>query len=262
MFEKHGQTLLPREASVREGAWLEQADSRLKIVAVLTWSFLLALTQQIEGALAGLAGSAILSMLSGLSTRTLIKRLLGVNFFIFFLWLVLPFSFSYPGEVVAGLGPLAVTRQGLNLAWLLTVKGNAVALGAVAFFGASSVFELAAAARRLGAPEKMTAIFVLMFRYVQLIDQEYTRLRQAMKARGFRPAMTMHSYRSYANLIGMLLVRSLDRAVRIHAAMRCRGYNGRFWLSGEFRLKKTDWILSSLMLLLAGGVLALSFIGY
>ena len=260
MFDINGQTLLQREGAGRKGSWLEQADARLKIVAVLTWSFLLALTQQIEGALAGLAGSALLALLSGLSHRTVIKRLLAVNFFIIFIWLVLPFSFSYPGEIVAGLGPLEVTRQGLDLTWLLTVKGNAVALGAVAFFSASSVFELAAAARRLGAPEKMTVIFVLMFRYVQLIDQEYTRLRQAMKARGFRPAMTMHCYRSYANLIGMLLVRSLDRAARIHAAMRCRGYNGRFWLSGEFRLKKTDWLLSSLMLLLAGGVLACSFI--
>jgi cobalt/nickel transport system permease protein len=239
-----------------EGSFLEQADSRLKIVGILAWSFLLALTQQIEAALAGLAGSVVLIIISGLPPRLVIKRLSAVNFFILFLWLVLPFSFSYPGEVVARLGPLEVTRQGLDLAWLLTVKGNAVALGAVAFFGSSSIFELAAAAKRLGAPEKMTVIFVLMFRYLQVIGQEYARLRLAMKARGFRPAMTMHSYRSYANLIGMLLVRSMDRAARIHAAMLCRGYNGRFWLSGGACFKKTDWALSFLLLLLCGGVLA------
>ena len=239
---------------------LKQADPRLKIVAVLAWSFLLALTQQIEAALAGLAGSVILIMLSGLDSGTVIKRLLTVNFFILFLWLVLPFSFSYPGKVIAALGPLEVTRQGLDLVFILTVKGNAVALGAIAFFGASQVFELAAAARQMGAPEKMTAIFVLMFRYVQVIGQEYARLRLAMKVRGFQPSMTMHSYRSYANLLGMLLVRSLDRAARIHAAMRCRGYNGRFWLSGDFKFKKADWALGSLMLLLTIGVLASTFV--
>ncbi len=188
------------------------------------------------------------------------KRLGAVNFFILFLWLVLPFSFSYPGETVAALGPLEVTRQGLELALLLTIKGNAVALGAIAFFGKSSVYELSAAALRLGAPEKMTAILVLMFRYIQVIGQEYARLRLAMKARGFRPAMNMHSYRSYAGLIGMLLVRSLDRAARIHAAMRCRGYNGRLWLSGDFRFKKTDWALSFLMIFMMGGVLSFVFI--
>lgn len=239
---------------------LKLADPRLKIVAVLAWSFLLALTQQIEAALAGLAGSAILIFISGSSPKTVLKRLLAVNLFILFLWPVLPFSFSYPGEVIAVLGPLEVTRQGLDLAYLLTIKGNAVAMGAIAFFGSSSVYELSAAARQLGASEKMIAIFVLMFRYIQVIGQEYARLHMAMKIRGFRPAMTMHSYRSYANLIGMLLVRSLDRAVRIHAAMRCRGYNGRFWLSGDFSFKKTDWALSVLMLLLISGVTAFAFI--
>ena len=239
---------------------LEKADPRLKIVAVLVWSFLLALTTKFGAALAGLGGSVILIIISGLPARMVIKRLLGVNFFILFLWPVLPFSFSYPGEVIAHIGPLEVTRQGLDLAWLLTVKGNAVALGAIAFFGTSSVYDLTAAARRLGAPEKMTTIFALMFRYVQVIGQEYDRLRLAMKARGFNPSMNMHSYRSYGNLIGMLLIRSLDRASRIHAAMRCRGYNGRFWMSGDFSFKKIDWALGGLMILLIGGVIGCAFI--
>ncbi|MDR1920139.1 MAG: cobalt ECF transporter T component CbiQ [Candidatus Adiutrix sp.] len=257
MSEHHksqGKRLARRESA------LKKADPRLKIIAVVVWSFLLALTEQIGAAMAGLAGSVILAMISGLPAKDILKRLLTVNFFILFLWLVLPFSFSYPGEVMARLGPLEITRQGLRLTCLLTIKGNAVALGAIAFFGASSVFELTAAARRLGAPEKMTAIFVLMFRYVQVIGQECARLRLAMKARGFKPSMSMHSYRSYANLIGMILIRSLDRASRIHAAMRCRGYNGRFWLSGEFNFKKIDWALGSLMILLICGVLAFAFV--
>ena len=241
-------------------SFLQKADPRMKILAVLAWSFLLALLQNNAAALAGLAGSAILIIISGLALKMVMKRLLAVNFFILFLWLVLPFSFSFPGDVIASLGPIEVTRQGLDLAWLLTIKGNAVALGAVAFFGTSSVFELSAAARQLGAPEKMTAIFMLMFRYIQVIGQEYSRLRLAMKIRGFKPSMKLHSYGAYANLIGMLLIRSLDRANRIHAAMRCRGYNGRFWVSGDFSLKKTDWAFGLLMLALISGVLCFAFV--
>lgn len=238
---------------------LKNADPRLKIIAVLLWSGLLALVRELDAALAGLAASLLLLAISGPSVKTVFKHMLAVNFFILFLWLALPFSFSYPGEVLAAFGPLEVTRQGVRLAALLSVKGNAVALGAMAFFGASSVYELSMAARRLKAPEKMIAIFVLMFRYVSVISQEQARLRLAMKARAFRPGLSMHSYRAYANLIGMLLVRSLERAGRIHAAMRCRGYNGRFWLSGDFCFKKNDWVLSCLMILLSGGVLSFVF---
>ena len=236
--------------------WLKRADPRLKIISVVVWSFLLALINQTGAAWAGLIGSMILIFISGLSPKYVIKRLLAINFFILFLWPVLPFSFSYPGEVIAHIGPLEVTRQGLDLACLLTIKGNAVAMGAIAFFGSSTVFELTSAARHLGAPEKMTAIFALMFRYVQVIGQEYERLRLAMKARGFQPSMNMHTYRSYANLIGLLLIRSMDRADRIHAAMRCRGYNGHFWLGGEFKFQKIDCALGAFMIFLISGVLA------
>lgn len=241
---------------MRSNALLARADPRCVIAAVLLWSFLLALVQQMDAALAGLAGSCILICLSGLAPKPIAARMGAVNFFILFLWLFLPFSFSSPGETIAVFGPLEATREGVDLACLLTVKGNAVALGAMAFLGTSSVHRLAAAAARMGAPEKMLALFALMFRYVQVLGQEHARLRLAMRARGFRPCMSMHSYRSYANLVGMLLVRSLERAERIHAAMRCRGYCGRFWLSGDFGCTGADWLLGILMACLTGGVVS------
>ncbi len=52
----------------------------------------------------------------------------------------------------------------------------------------------------------------------------------------------------------LALVRSMERADRIHAAMRCRGYCGRFWLSDDFCCTGADWLLGILMLFLTGGV--------
>jgi cobalt/nickel transport system permease protein len=81
-----------------------------------------------------------------------------------------------------------------------------------------------------------------------------------MKARAFRPAFSLHTYRSYANLVGMLLVRSVDRAERVHAAMLCRGYTGRFWFHDHFRFTRLDLAGAALAALLAAGVLALNVI--
>lgn len=238
---------------------MKRADPRIKIIAVLAWSILLALNTEMDAAMAGLGGSALLISLSGLPARDVINRLLIINIFIVFIWLALPFSFSCPGDIIAAIGPLEVTSQGMRLAQLLTVKGNAVALGAIAFLGTSTVIDLTAAARRLGAPEKMTTIFILMFRYVQVIGQEYGRLRLAMKVRGFKAGMNIHTYRSLANLVGLLLIRSLDRADRVHAAMLCRGYKGHFWLTNDFHFQKIDLVISFLMLILVGGVLYFVF---
>ena len=62
----------------------------------------------------------------------------------------------------------------------------------------------------------------------------------------------MHTYRTYAYLVGMLIVKSHDRAERVHAAMLCRGFHGKFFDLTEFSIEKKDLIfliLFSLFLL-------------
>jgi len=55
----------------------------------------------------------------------------------------------------------------------------------------------------------------------------------------------------------MLLVRSSDRADRVHNAMLCRGFRGRLYSLSEFSLRRIDVISLILMtaLILALGVL-------
>lgn len=241
-------------------SFLHQLDPRLKIVIVLVWSFLSALIQALPAASFALAGSLLFALTGRLSPRATLARLVKVNAFLLIIWLLIPFSFSLPGRPVGGFGFFTITAEGLQLALLLTLKANAVALGALAFFGTSSVTQLAAAARRLGASEKITTIFLLMLRYFHVIRHEYARLCLAMKARAFRPTFSLHTYRSYANLVGMLMVRSMDRAGRVHAAMLCRGYTGRFWFYDHFSFTRLDLAGAVLAISLVAGVLVLNVI--
>jgi cobalt/nickel transport system permease protein len=231
---------------------LHRLDPRLKLAAVTAWSLLAALARTDPAALFALAGALAFAGLGRLAPGPTAKRLAAVNFFLVFIWLFLPFS--VPGEPGLTLGGLTATRPGLELALLLTIKVNAAALGALAFFGTSSVTQLAAAARRLGAPEKLTAIFLLTLRYFHVLRLEYVRLRQALKVRAFRPGFNLHTFRTYANLVGILLVRGVDRAERVHAAMLCRGYTGRFWFHDHFRFTGLDWLGAvGLALMLSAG---------
>jgi cobalt/nickel transport system permease protein len=52
--------------------------------------------------------------------------------------------------------------------------------------------------------------------------------------------MNRHTYRAFGHLVGMLLVRSLDRSERILAAMKCRGFTGRFYLLDHFAFTRCD----------------------
>ena len=96
-----------------------------------------------------------------------------------------------------------------------------------------SVATLGHTLARLRLPQKLIVLLLLTYRYVFVLDQEYQRLKRAADIRGFRPGTNLHSYRTYAYLVGMLLVRASARARRVYLAMCCRGFNGRFHTLAE-----------------------------
>jgi cobalt/nickel transport system permease protein len=89
-------------------------------------------------------------------------------------------------------------------------------------------------------PEKLAHLLLFTVRYIDVLRREYGRLRLAMRVRGFRPRMSLHTYRAYGCLVGMLLARSLERSERIVAAMKCRGFRGRFYLLDHFTFSPRD----------------------
>ena len=196
----------------------------------------------------GLAWTAM----AGLPLGRLCARLAMVNLFLVLLWLTLPFS--VPGETLSSLGPLRASREGVLLALRITFKCNAILLVVTALLGTSTVFALAHALRRLALPEKLALLFFFTFRYFQILHGEYLRLRDAMRARCFAPGVNLHSYTSYAQLMGMLLVRSLDRAERVREAMLCRGYAGKLPLWDHAAIQGQD-ILFALFFSAACGIL-------
>jgi len=115
-----------------------------------------------------------------------------------------------------------------------------VVLTLVVLLGTMDAVTLGHTLHHLRVPEKFTHLMLFTVRYLDVLHHEYLRLRGAMKARGFRPRLDRHTYRCFGYLVGMLLVRSLDRAERIAAAMKCRGFQGHFFLLDHFAFSRRD----------------------
>jgi cobalt/nickel transport system permease protein len=103
----------------------------------------------------------------------------------------------------------------------------------------SKVHELLWAMRRLGAPEVLSLVASLMFRYAFLIKDEYHRMARARLSRTCRPIQSGR-YALYAHQFALLFIRSWERAERIHAAMVARGFTGALALGQERNLHVTD----------------------
>nr|HID59965.1 cobalt ECF transporter T component CbiQ [Desulfobacterales bacterium] len=238
-------------------SFIHGLDPRIKIIVAVLFSVVVAVLSNFVSLLVALFLSLILVVLARLSMKRVFYRLFLVNGLILFLWIFLPFT--YQGETWFDIGPLVATKEGLLYASQITVKCNAILLTMIALLATTPIFTLGHAMSQLCFPDKITHLFLFTYRYIHVIFQEYHRLVNAMRIRGFIPHTNIHTYRSYAYLVGMLLVRSYDRAERIHKAMICRGFNGRYYTLVQFSIKMRDVFYLSLMLIAILGLVILQW---
>ena len=222
-------------------------DPRGKIVVASLFAVLMAVSKGYVATLAGLALALIWLALARLPMKKVAIRLMMVNGFIFFLWIVLPLT--YPGDAVFQWGPLAATRQGLIFTGLITLKSNTIIIALIALVATVPIITLGQAMHDLRLPDKLCHLLLFTYRYLYVFEQEYQRLVQAMKIRGFQPRTNLHTYRSYAYLAAMLLVRSYDRAERVFQAMLCRGFHGIFYSLRTFAWQRRDGVFVAISLL-------------
>lgn len=225
---------------------IHRLDPRAKVIVTACFSVVVALCDRFTAIFPALFLALFLVILAGLPLRKVFLRLLAVNSLIMLLWVFLPFTLR--GEILFRLGPLSASKEGMVYAAVISVKANAIILVLISMLSTMSVFDMGRAMRRLRAPTKIVHLFLFTYRYIHVIHTEYQRITKAIKIRGFQPKTNTHTYRTYAYLLGMLFVKSYDRAERVRAAMLCRGFSGRFYDLGEFIFTGTDWILTVLML--------------
>lgn len=236
------------ETSTTYSSLVERLDPRIKIAMVLLFSSLTAISQKFSVILMAFAVSLIAFILANISITDAIKRLIPVNFFILFLWLFLPFTVK--GNTIYTISGLSISQEGIYLATMISLKSNAIMVMLIVLTLSTPITTIAHAMHELKVPIKLVHIFFFTIRYIYVIHNEYLRLSNSMKIRSFKPKTNLHTYRTYAYMIGMLLVRSLDRAKRVNQAMRCRGYNGNLYSLSTFSIRKTDKLVFIIALLL------------
>ena len=232
---------------------MHRLDPRFRVIAATVFSCLAAVCDRFEALVLFLVLGGGLTILARLDFGQVARRLLLVNGLILFLWAVLPLTTD--GVAVLRIGPATVTEEGLLLAARITLKSNAILLALIALLATQSIGTLGHALNRLMVPDKLVHLLLITYRYIFVLEQEYQRLARAARVRSFVPSTRIHTYRTYAYLIGMLFVRAAARADRVHQAMVCRGFAGRFYSLRRFSFTPTDsaWAVAIGIVLLAAG---------
>lgn len=246
--------LLPRIAP-RPASWLADRDARLRILAAACFALVTVSIQQVPSLLLAFSGACALVAVSGLRTRALLRRLIALEGLMAMILITLPFTI--PGETWFQLGPLTASREGALAALTIILKAHSIVLALLALVGGIEPVALGHALSRLRLPDKLVHLFLFTVRYIDVLNDEYRRLRLAMRARAFVARSDRHTWNTLGWLVGMLLVRSLERSRRIMAAMKCRGFHGRLYL-----LDATGWQPADSRLAAAFGLTMAALLGF
>ncbi|MCR8546870.1 cobalt ECF transporter T component CbiQ [Salipiger sp. P9] len=230
-------------------------DPRVRILGACVYGIAVAALSGLVALSVALALSLGLLALSRLPLRPTLRRMAMMDGFIFFMLALLPFT--VPGDPVFTLWGFAASWQGLGQAVEIALTANAVILALMVLVGTLEPVTLGHALYRLRCPERLVHLLMFTLRYIEVLREEYLRLRAAMKLRGFRPGSNWHSYRSFGYLLGMILVRAIERSERILEAMKCRGFSGRIVLLREFALSRRDWVFGAALLGAVAGLFVL-----
>lgn len=231
---------------------IHRLDPRAKLIVAGTFSIIVALSDRFTALMPAILFAMAIVFLAGLCLKRVCYRLLIVNGLIILLWFFLPFAIE--GKPLFTFGPLIATKEGIIYAARITIKSNAIIMALMALVSTMSIFTVGRAMRHLRVPAKIVHLIFFTYRYTHVIYMEYRRLIKTIKIRGFQKGTNMHTYKTYAYLVGMLLVKSYDRAERVHAAMLCRGFRGRFYDLSEYTCSTSDLVIMVLMLLCVAGV--------
>jgi len=215
---------------------LHRLDPRAKLVTALVFIVTVASfgKYEISSLLPFFIFPAVLIAHGRLPFGLLARKLLLVAPFAFFIGIFNPFL---DREILVNIGPLPISGGWVSfcsilLRFALTIGAALILIATTSFPGVCMALE------KLGAPRIFAVQLLFLYRYIFVLTDEAVRLVRARALRSFRKNGS--GVKVFGNLVGQLLLRTLERAQRIHLAMLCRGFDGEIRLLRPSKIGKAE----------------------
>lgn len=218
---------------------VHRLPAHVKILGLLAFVVLVVLLpRHAHGARLVMVGIAVgVVVATRVPWRHVLSRLVVETPFVVFA-LVLPFVATGPRRP---LGPLTVSRDGLDAGLALLATATTSVLMAIAFATTTSSRDLVRALQHLRVPDRLVQILSFMVRYLGVVGSQAQRMKVARESRAFR-ATSVRSWPVIASSAGALFIRSYERGERVHLAMMSRGYTGRMPVTDPLSATAGEWL--------------------
>jgi len=154
-----------------------------------------------------------------------------------FVGLIGIFNPLFDQTVMMTLGPLGISGGWISflsilLRCVLTVWVAMILVATTGFHAMCSGLE------RMGVPNVFVVPLLLVHRYLFVLIDEASRMTRARSLRSF--SRRGFGLTAWSSLSGHLLLRTMDRAHRIHLAMLSRGFSGEIRVARRYAIRLSD----------------------
>ena len=162
---------------------------------------------------------AVLIALSGIPLRFILRRFLVIVPFVFVITVAIPFVHAYTSP-----------DRGMILGYFslflgMIVKSSLSIISIILLINSTHFSDFLKGLERLRVPHLIIMILSFMYRYIYVVQDELMRMWQAKESRSLGTRKWLH-IRVLANMVGVLFIRSYERAEMVYCAMCSRGYTG------------------------------------
>jgi cobalt/nickel transport system permease protein len=155
------------------------------------------------------------------------------------------------GQVIAQHHGITVTMEGLQYSSLVIIRALSAVTLVLIMLGTTRFDITIKALYMLKMPGALIQMLMFTYRYIFVIMDEFQRMWEAMESKGFKLKANKYGLSVLGNIIGMLIIKSYDRAQRVYQSMIAKGYTGNPGTMVNFKLQAKDYAIALPLIFIA-----------
>ena len=218
---------------------IHRFDPRAKIITFTLLIFSFVFIEDLNLAFLSLFFSFFILLLSKIPLGFMFDRMKPGLFFVFPFLIVMPFTVD--GVVLFSFHGIHLTYEGLYYGVLVFVRAATSILLALIMLGTTKMDTTMKSLHSLKVPSPLIQTLMFSYRFIFVFIDEFLSMWRSMSAKGFKLKANKHSLSIVGNIVGMLLVRSYERAERVYHSMSSKGYTGESRTIVKFEMQPADY---------------------
>lgn len=225
---------------------VHRIDPRIKLI--MTFAFILTVVSfpkyELSGMIPFFLFPVLLSSLGDIPVKFILKKLLVVSPFVILVGIFNPLLDTATMHMFYGVHISGgwISFASIIIKFILTISAALLLIATTSFPGVCYGFQ------RLSLPKIFVSQMLFMYRYIFVLMDETMKIVRARNMRSFGNRGS--GIKVFTNIIGVILVRTIEKAENIYRAMLSRGFDGRLRSSKKYKITFKD-LLTALLCIAA-----------